>query len=437
MKVYQIISETRRLDEALPLAPIGIVIGYVSVFLTAMTIDDIYQALSSYNEDPDSLTDDDWGEIFLDISLLAVPSLGKMGGKAALKKVVPESWIRRGGSWIKKDIIDKLKKDKQKYGPRAQAEKSPKEQARLKQKYDKSRANAKKRAEARVKSIPANLWRWFTIGIGTSYAVDYWEKISQLDQDYEDWMNGDRETFYFKNEENKAVVDRAYAQMKNKLVGELTLGVGAAVLGLTPAKIPGVVGTLFGGVAGTAAGVATGSVTTGLLTGGLVKLSSTYATKLIRYGGPGLTLFLSTKTGQDALTNSYVDAIVSGVGATVNVISDSTLKLIYKAIDALVEKVGGPPNITATWPGGAASGAAARGNTTARAQTKGDWRLKKETDPANPKRIFIGGVQVTDDEGYQLRGDSYMRGISNTARAIREPDPTVGIPKKPGKDYNW
>jgi hypothetical protein len=297
--------------------------------------------------------------------------------------------------------------------------------------------DAKKLATKRVKSIPPRIWKWIIAASCADHAYQYWIAASELDQDYENWMKGDRTTYNFGTTERQDLVDQAYIEKKNKLMGILVAGIGSAVLILTPAKVPGILGTLFGGVAGTAAGVATGSATTGLLVGGIVKLSSTYATKLIKYGGPGFSAFLLTDTGKQALTNVFADAIISLGGTISNIISDSTLALIYKGIDELVEKVGGPPNITATWPGGAASGAAARGNTTARAQTKGDWRLKKETDPANPKRIFIGGVQVTDDEGYQLRGDSYMRGISDMARNDGVPDPTAGIPKKPGKNYNW
>lgn len=59
------------------------------------------------------------------------------------------------------------------------------------------------------------------------------------------------------------------------------------------------------------------------------------------------------------------------------------------------------------------------------------------TDPNNPKIKVVGGVKITDAQGYQSVGDSYLNGIRNSFRVAGLPDPTAGIPKKPGKNYNY
>lgn len=63
--------------------------------------------------------------------------------------------------------------------------------------------------------------------------------------------------------------------------------------------------------------------------------------------------------------------------------------------------------------------------------------LRLGTDPNNPKIKFVGGVQITDVQGFQSVGDNYLNSIKNSARVAGLPDPTAGIPKKPGVNYNY
>jgi hypothetical protein len=294
----------------------------------------------------------------------------------------------------------------------------------MQQKLKTINAKAKAKAQAKIKAFPPKVWNAITVGIGAKYAIEYWEKLSELEDQYERWNAGDRTTEIFGAIEDKAEADRVAFTERNRLIGQLVIGVGAAVGGLAAAKATQVMGNMFG--AGVKAG--TGSK----LAGGLISLTAGPAALLVKYAGPGLALFLSTETGQKAISSIYVDWIVSGIGN----VTAKTMDLIYDGIDALAEKVGitgatdklrspiKDPN--ADSPG-----------VTPAMLDKTPAKMKVGTDPNNPKIKFVGGVQITDAEGFQAVGNNYLASIKREAAALKLPDPTAGIPKKPGANYNY
>ena len=66
-----------------------------------------------------------------------------------------------------------------------------------------------------------------------------------------------------------------------------------------------------------------------------------------------------------------------------------------------------------------------------------DLGMRVERDPRNPNIIYVDRVAITDAEGYQLVGNRTLAQIRNSALSLGRPDPTAGIPKKPGRDYNY
>lgn len=427
MKVNEIIAEDR-LDEALPvIGGIGLAgaLTLISAALAGWSIFEIVQKTSEYADDPNSLTDDDWGELFLDIALLVVPGFLKLG-RAALVRLMPRSVLRWCGGWLRKRVLDRLAKErktnKADYDKAMSKGPNPQKASELKKKLNARNAKAAARAKETVDKFPDKVLSFINYGIGTAIAYDYWKKIHELEDDWERYMAGDRTTENFGDEPDQSKAYHQAQEKRKRYLGELTVGIGAAVAALPAAKAVGALGKVFGAV--------TTGVTGSTLAGGFVKLTADAAAKLIKYAGPGLALFLQTDTGRKFLQNSFVDAIVSGAGT----ITSATLKLAYDAIDELAKMVG-IDNATA--------GLRSKIKDPNQDPLKSDPGLldktpssmKVQKDPSNPKIIYIGGVQVTDADGYQAIGNSYLQSIKDDARALKMPDPTAGIPKKPGKVY--
>jgi hypothetical protein len=157
MKVHQIITERQQLNEFVPVVLGGLgfagAMSVIGAFITGMSLIEIYRTLSKYNENPDSLSDDDWDNVFMDIALLALPGAARLG-KAALVKMLPRSVIRKGSAAVRKKVYEKLAKEKKaadtKYGSAAQAGKTPQQAAKMQQKLNKISTKAKAKAQAEL-----------------------------------------------------------------------------------------------------------------------------------------------------------------------------------------------------------------------------------------------------------------------------------------------
>jgi hypothetical protein len=109
MKVHEIISErNQQLNEFVPLLAAGLGLGgiitAISVGISAWGAYDIYQFIKKYNEDPQKITDEQWGELWIDAALLFAPGLAKLG-RAGLVKILPKSWVIKGGKWFKTKML--------------------------------------------------------------------------------------------------------------------------------------------------------------------------------------------------------------------------------------------------------------------------------------------------------------------------------------------
>jgi len=113
MKVQEIIKEDRQqVDEvaflALPIlgsVTFGGILGAVSAVLTVMDIVEIYKLSSKLAKNPESMTDDDYATLFVDI-LFMIPALKYVpkAAKGVIAKAIPDSWKKAGGQKVK-DII--------------------------------------------------------------------------------------------------------------------------------------------------------------------------------------------------------------------------------------------------------------------------------------------------------------------------------------------
>ena len=429
MKVHEIITEEEQLNEFVPIVLGGLgwgaAITAIGAFLTGLSIIEIYQLVNKYSDEPENMSDDDWDTLFIDVALLALPGAAKLG-KAVLMKTLPKSVLRRGGSWLRKRVLDKVKKERatnrQKVDNKIAKGVSPQKAADLKKTLAARNAKAAAKAKATVDKFPEKLLTMLNLGIGVNFAYDYWTKLMELEDDYELAKNGDPTTKSFGTAiEYKAQLLADAEQRRKQLLGELTIGVGATLARMPAAKATKFLGSIFGGVAGGR----------GTLTGGLVALPFDIASKLIQHAGPGLALFMQTETGKKFLNNYVVAAITRGIGTLTN----EAQKLLYSAVDELGKMVG-VDNAT----GGIrskidkdqqAADAAAGAANPAGLLDKTPSKMKVTYDPKNPKIMYIGGYQITDADGYQIAGDAYIKDIRDDARALKMPDPTANLKKRP------
>jgi hypothetical protein len=113
MRVHEIVTERReQVDEALPLLVLP-VLGSVSIgalistVLAAWSVSDIIRLLSKAGKDPQSMTDSDWVELFINL-VLTLPALRLVPAfvKDKLPKLIPDSWKKKGAEKVK-DVVTK------------------------------------------------------------------------------------------------------------------------------------------------------------------------------------------------------------------------------------------------------------------------------------------------------------------------------------------
>jgi len=109
------IKEDQQLDEVAFLAiPIigsvsaGMILSAVMTVLAAMDLHNTYQMIKKAGGDPDSMTDEDWMSLFIDV-LFLIPALKYVpkAGKALVAKALPDSWKRAGANKVKDLVIKK------------------------------------------------------------------------------------------------------------------------------------------------------------------------------------------------------------------------------------------------------------------------------------------------------------------------------------------
>ncbi len=119
MRIQEIIKEDRqKVNEAAFLAipflgsiTIGGLLGAVSAVLTVMDIVEIYKLSSKLAKNPESMTEDDYQTLFIDV-LFMIPALKYVPkvAKGMITKAIPDSWKKAGGEKVKDIIQSKANK---------------------------------------------------------------------------------------------------------------------------------------------------------------------------------------------------------------------------------------------------------------------------------------------------------------------------------------
>jgi hypothetical protein len=411
MKVYDIISEEKeQLNEFVPLLIGGLTIGgiltAINIGMSAWGAYDIYKFIEKYNDDPEKITDDEWGELFIDAALLFAPVLGKIG-RAGFVRLLPKSWIVKGGAWFKEAML-KL------YAKAATTGLAGADRIKVLKAIAKESRTAAATANKTVKEL-GTAWKVLQT-IGVSYeAYDFYTKQAALEEQYAKFKAGNKTTKIF-GSSTDTDAEEIYLNTRRQLLGELTVAIGGIVGGWAVGKTVSFMGAIVG--------------KTPIIGKGLQMSSEMIAGVARMMGNTSvyIPLFMATDAGKKFLETGVLHTILQTIGGTEQVL----LNLLGKALkEAGLTKIANaistsePPN----------SVKAKDAETEKYIKTgQGDPEFRKQTVG---KKVYIGGVQVTDDDGYQLPNfENHFKDLQDKAKIAGEPDPTAGIPKKPGVNYN-
>jgi hypothetical protein len=277
------------------------------------------------------------------------------------------------------------------------------------------------------------------LALGGAFLVDHYKQLQDLYDQYARYKAGDRHTELFGNASQKEAEQIAF-DTRNQLMGEMALSAGAITK--VSSKAFAFLSKLLTG-AGKSAGkllLGRGGKAMGGAIGGAFglpfKVVSLLA-KIIEGGvaGAAFQAFLASDAGKEFLKNSIVQAVTTG---TITVASDfyEQLLAILKSVgidvpDFLEPEIKNPegshPNPDAI------SGKVISDNPRWKSRP-----LQVAYDRNNKKIMYVNDIQITDADGFQKVGDRMIQDIRDTARVYNNaPDPTAGIPKKPGARYSF
>jgi len=445
MKVYEIL-ERKQINEVAPAAVIagigiGTIVSAISVGMAAWGAYDIYNFIKQYGDDPESVTEEQWGELFIDAALLFTPGLARLG-RRAVARLFPDAAKKWGGNWIREHVIKKhreaRRKAKEKYDREMRNARTPEGRAAAKKRYEERKAKAKKAAETGLSNLPRYALEAVSLMFTANYLREWYEKYKLLEIEYQACLDGDKTTKF-----GDAGPEEAYELLQRERIA--LLGEASAVIAVQFGLL-NKVGAFFkivGGVLGKGAGYAVGgrqlaAITelVGKLPGGTVQA----AAKLFD-GSPArkiaFTTFVQMPEAQKLasyLTGGFLDLPVRTLRDWLGMTTDTAIGILNAGLEAAGEKLG----VTAPQILPGPKPPAADPDDPASATSPDDKygvAMKVQRNPQNPKIIYVDGVQITDAEGYQDVMNSTLDDIKNRANLLGRPDPTAGIPKRPGRDY--
>ncbi len=451
MKIYEIVAEKYypveedRLDEFVPIIAglsIGGVISAISVVLAAMSFADIIKFIGKYNEDPSKISQDEWNDLFIDVMLLAIPGVAKLG-RGVVVKMLPKKIVSKGGKWLNAKVSDLWKKKNPKFN---QEYRQKLKQAKID--YPKSQlaqraARIKFRAADKLKSI-SSAYNWVVnIGGSAYYIKDYYEQEGLLVAEWEEWKASVKNNTPLKMPNRFADLSYTDAEAKfdserNTLLGKASLGVITST-GFAPKLLGFITGTGFkislaGFKAGSVGIGGSATVAFGVMNG-MSKLMQgilgNTATGVV--GRTALIGWLETTDEGKAFQQSV---IVQGIFSGLGWFTDKVLMLLragYKKLQEIAAQFGIriPDLPSSVTPGGGSQ--------------KPDKELKDKEEKAEKERqdkmVRVGNVKVTDYDGYlinnpvELQAADVLDAIAS-AKYNNKPHPLKGIPLKPGVDYS-
>jgi hypothetical protein len=436
MKVHQIVSEKRtQLNELVPVVIGGIGIGAIftaiSALISAYGVYQLYELYGKYNEDPDSVTDEEWDDIWIDLALVAMPGFAKLG-KVGLSKLIPKAWKRKGGQWLKKKVSERLaqlekqgqrieKFNLRKFDPDSKVG-FEKIKAYLKMKA--SNAAMKQAAQARMGFIPSSVMTVLKTAVGLEFIREYYEDLTVLEEEYKKFQAGEPSAF------TGMEPDKAYAkyqQVRNKLMGELVIGV-AMNMGVA-SKAFGALGGMFGGITQFAARSSGSGIVAAEWMGRVVKLPFAVAkglAKLLELGpaAPAFLIFMRSDSGKEFLNSTLVQMITQPAG----MLASGAINLLEAALQAA-----GLLDPGQTIPGKTTVKPPASGD----ADTDSGAYTNKMDIQWLGKKLYVDNQQISDENGYRIVGNNKIDDIKNDARVAGVPDPTLKLRDDPNRKYSY
>lgn len=416
MLVNEIVRE-QKLDEIAPILGLGaipMIFSAVLAGMKAMSIYEIYDLLSKNNYDIDNMSEDDKISLFIEFVMLFVPGGGKFTN-AVLMKILPD-WVKKKGAKMVGDHLLTKAKDLRalKNANRKTLAGDPKKLAKVNAKLDAQyQAVGKQLAAEKLKDVAYNVVGGLAL---LPMVYTYYGKLDELDKQYAAHKAGDKTTAIFKDMDPKAAWDE-YNKLRNKYIGELTIGVTAALSRSPVTKLTEGFTSLVGKLP---------------LVGGLIKLPLALANRVAKVGGPALAVLMQTDEGQKFLSNGIVEVITRGVGS----LTSATLDLLTKALDAALGAVGIDANTNQSVKGQEPSPDAVKdGPGRTKAEIVG---LTIKSDPKNPKIKTIGGSPVTGPDGFLLNNiANTVQNIKDKASGLGMPNPLDQIPRNPNLQYSY
>lgn len=431
MKVYEIL-EKKQLNEALPLIGgigLGGILTAISVGIAAWSAYDIYNFIKKYNEDPEQITEEEWDDLFLDAVLLFTPAFLKIG-KAGLAKIIPDSWKRKGGKWLRNKITGRYKEVMAKKAARGQY---PITGLSGKARYEMiaKRAAASAEAGAAASKGLAKISGASALiqGLGITVIIgNYLRQIWSVEADFEEFKAAKEDGKEITNTDNIFINEVSVQSARDK-----ALEIREELLGYTTAQILAVTGFLgkFVSLIGSAIkivpvfGFLIGSPLRGL--GWVLNLGGNSAAAAA--ARTALTAWISTPAGLQ-FVNKWTDGWLIMLGSLVT-------KWLGEATAIAIDGLQDLGDAAAKWVS-EKTGIAIKVPDAVKSKIRPETDDEKAADDArNPSNApTLNGIRLTGSDGFlRTDRDFYNNGKIRfeVGKAIRsgKPNPLDAVPKKP------
>lgn len=292
-----------------------------------------------------------------------------------------------------------------------------------------------------MKRYDKGIWNIVEKVVGAGYISELLIKVYYLNNEYEAYLNGDKSTETFGDMPESEAADLVKEQKQN-LYGQFVLA-GGLLLRQTDLvfKLLTKLSRFVGGSAGAIGGYqvfggfgALGGRKIGAgVAGALPQLAGKFANLLT--GSPlrnaAFMAFLASSYGQDFVKNVFVDLLVGDIfGFGVEKILNLGKKALEEA--GIMDKTDDTSS-SSTKAGSSAQ--ASQPSAGEKPSTGKQSIMKVKKDPNNPNIVYVNGQQISDENGMQIVQNITMKNISRDAKAVGEPDPTIGI--KPNPKMTW
>jgi hypothetical protein len=373
------------------------------------------------------MSDDDKLNLFVDFIILFVPGGGKFTNDIIMRMM--PNWVKRRGIKMVGDYLkpkaEELRRmknaNRKKYANTANT--SPKQAA----KNNKQLAKANKKLDSEYQAIGRQLAaeklkdKAYTLVGGIAalpLAYTYYGKLDELDKQYTAHKNGDTSTEIFGSMSPTEAYSE-YTKLRNKYIGELSIGITAALSRTPVAKLASGFTNLVGKAP---------------LVGGIIKLPLAIAGRVAKVGGPALAVLMQTESGQKFLSNSIVEVITRGVGS----LTSATVNLLAIALDTALGAAGIDSNIQGAVGGQKPPPGVGQSGSPSNFYGDPDpYGLTVYQDKKNPNIKYIGGQQITTPDGFIKNNiPATLRDIAEKAKALGRPNPLDQLKYNPNLVYS-